>query len=460
MRASSEMADSPRDEHGSLGRGVGAMVLVRKGTFDDQEAAEAHSHADPAGTEHLDSSPIVHECEGEDNAFAEELAHELQQPGADVQRGAAGGGQATGAREAEVRPWDVAHGPRKEGVSRLTMVIPAIARIATTLVGGTLATTGYAAGKISETAGVGKAIDSKAFRAGFTSWMWSNGIFPSVRYEPLGEAGKDIAGMYSLPNEPSESDMSITPLIVSNHICYLDGLVLASVFGAPKIVAMKGAQRTPIIGKLMEEMEVVFVDRGEKGSRQATLDAIVQHCSAWTPGGRPLLIFPEGTTTNGEDLISFKRGAFVAGAPVRPVLIVYTGQWDPASTTYVATGDAASKTSDLEWGAQFMGHFVHSMHVRVLPPYVPSEAERADAELYAQNCKSHMATALSRLREELRQESWKEAAGREVGGLDYRFGDLTRIAFRRVVGGLGALSCGAPREKGDGGLCPPGCPGL
>lgn len=39
---------------------------------------------------------------------------------------------------------------------------------------------------------------------------------------------------------------------------------------------------------------------------------------------RPLVVFPEGTTTNGRFLLHFRIGAFRAGLPVQPVLLSYT----------------------------------------------------------------------------------------------------------------------------------------
>lgn len=41
------------------------------------------------------------------------------------------------------------------------------------------------------------------------------------------------------------------------------------------------------------------------------------------PHARPLLLFPEGTTTNGRFLLPFKTGAFLAGLPLQPVVIRY-----------------------------------------------------------------------------------------------------------------------------------------
>jgi 1-acyl-sn-glycerol-3-phosphate acyltransferase len=326
--------------------------------------------------------------------------------------------------DAEAQRWQVKQAPKKGKLEKLQMVLPALTRIPFNLFGGALAAGGYAVGKVGEAVGTGKAVDSTPFQAGFAAWMYSNGIFPSVKYEPVDER--------FLPS--SEKDMSLTPIIIANHISYMDGGILAAEFAAPKIIAKSGARDVPILGKLMEEMETVFVDRSSQDSRQATLEAITKHCESWTPGSRALLMFPEGTTTNGESIIEFKKGAFAPGLPVRPVLLVYTGQWDPASTKYKDTSAGIRRTSDAEWSSEFLGHFVHSVHVRVLPPYMPGEDEVADCNLFARNCRAYMATELARVRDELRQQSWNEAAGRSEGGLGYTFGDLTRWGWRSTFG--------------------------
>lgn len=230
-------------------------------------------------------------------------------------------------------------------------------------------------------------------------------------------------------------DVRQAPLLVSNHTSYLDGLVLSACLGFPRVVAMSGSRKVPIVGKLMEDMDCVFVDRSSSDSRKATLEAIAQHCASWAPGRRPMMIFPEGTTSNGEGLLPFRRGAFAAGVPVRPVILVYTGQWDPASTTWRATEHGPKELSDAEWAAQFAGTWVHSVHVRVLAPYAPSPEEQRDPELYAQNCHAHMAAALARVRGEVQGSSWKAAAGRADGGLGYKFGDVARTVTKATKEG-------------------------
>lgn len=42
-----------------------------------------------------------------------------------------------------------------------------------------------------------------------------------------------------------------------------------------------------------------------------------------------LIIFPEGTTTNGKGLINFKRGAFIMDSPLKIRILKYNGKITP-----------------------------------------------------------------------------------------------------------------------------------
>jgi 1-acyl-sn-glycerol-3-phosphate acyltransferase len=347
------------------------------------------------------------------------------------------------------RGWDVCDGPRKDGLRRVTMIMPAVARAVTNLAGGAMVVGGYVVGKTGEVVGAKKAVDSPAFHAGLTAWLWANGIFPKVHYQPTQDAFAALSQFYEMPQSAlKDNDIAQTPLLLANHICYLDGPILATCFKSPKIVAMAGTRKIPGVGKLMKEMDTVFVDRSDGDSRHATMEAIKTHCSEWCLGQRPMLIFPEGTTTNGESILEFKKGAFVPGVPVRPVLLVYTGQWDPACTTYRVKEDGFKENSDVDWAMQFLGHFVHSLKIRVLPPYVPSEAERADPSFYAQNCQSYMASELHSFRLELssKMPNRSRSQSQRGSGSSTRFGSMARTAFRTVHDGLAKTI--KPRSSG------------
>lgn len=82
--------------------------------------------------------------------------------------------------------------------------------------------------------------------------------------------------------------------------------------------------------------------------------------------GRPfrsLMIFPEGTTTNGHFLMQFRIGAFRAGVPVQPYLHVYR------STT--ASVSWESMSFPMQFFLVLCSPFTLS-RTYALPPYYPS----------------------------------------------------------------------------------------
>lgn len=63
-------------------------------------------------------------------------------------------------------------------------------------------------------------------------------------------------------------------------------------------------------------------ERGQ-GTTAAIAERMRAYCAARGKGYRPVVLFPEGTTTNNRYLLPFATGAFVAGVPVQPVVIKY-----------------------------------------------------------------------------------------------------------------------------------------
>mmetsp|Transcript_42206 Transcript_42206/g.99043 ORF Transcript_42206/g.99043 Transcript_42206/m.99043 type:complete len:438 (-) Transcript_42206:260-1573(-) len=286
---------------------------------------------------------------------------------------------------------------------------------------------GWAGGTVAANVSGDSVADTTAFRSGFKFWLYSNGIWPKVLCES-GPYGNDFGPL------PKESDKRLrmlrsTPLIVSNHVSYLDTIILPLVLEAPKLVAMAEVAKWPLFGQLCKEMDMIWVDRSDPESRQAAKSAMLEHASSWTPGDRPLLVWPEGTTSNGKGLKDFKSGAFAPGQPIRPVIVKYTGEWDPANVNFREVS-AASPTSgsaesegygDREWATQFFGHIIHTCTVLVCKPYIPSAEEAASPELYSKNVRSLMLSKLEELDELAKREADREkpAVLSEIaGGVD------------------------------------------
>ena len=84
-------------------------------------------------------------------------------------------------------------------------------------------------------------------------------------------------------------------------------------------------------------------------------------------------------------MLTFKPGAFIPGVPVQPIMISYPN-----------THDTVSWTWDQEHGAVAcilltMLQTSVSAEIHFLPRYVPSQEEREDAQVFADNVRRRMA---------------------------------------------------------------------
>ena len=121
---------------------------------------------------------------------------------------------------------------------------------------------------------------------------------------------------------PDEYEANKNYLIVSNHLSYLDVIILAAKFPGC-FVTSKEIQRTPVLGQLTSLAGCVFVDRKNKSKIK---DEIIELRSA-LDYGLNVVVFPEATSTNGEDVLRFRRPLFEASIatqkPILPITINY-----------------------------------------------------------------------------------------------------------------------------------------
>jgi len=112
--------------------------------------------------------------------------------------------------------------------------------------------------------------------------------------------------------------------IVSNHCSFLDIGSLEYAFFT-SFVSKKEVKNWPLIGKCAVCYDCIFVERGStKESKQAVLKQIQdRQADNERTGRKPILIFPEGATTNNEQVIQFKQGPFSALLSVTPVALKY-----------------------------------------------------------------------------------------------------------------------------------------
>ena len=109
---------------------------------------------------------------------------------------------------------------------------------------------------------------------------------------------------------------------ISNHTCIYD-LLFAMAFYGCGFVAKDEIRETPIFGKMASSLQTIFVDRNNTGSKNNTLDQIVERQQNFIEGKpvMPFMIYPEGTTTSARHLLKFKKGAFSTLLPVNATIL-------------------------------------------------------------------------------------------------------------------------------------------
>jgi len=111
-------------------------------------------------------------------------------------------------------------------------------------------------------------------------------------------------------------------VVVSNHLTYLDGIVLGSIL-AVTYLSKKAIKKWPLINWMAIISGTIFVDRQKKSASLQTINDI----SVRLQGATNILLFPEGTSTNAEALKKFQSVFFEAPlsckAALLPVVVRY-----------------------------------------------------------------------------------------------------------------------------------------
>ena len=113
-------------------------------------------------------------------------------------------------------------------------------------------------------------------------------------------------------------------LIASNHVSWLDIVVLSAV--APlSFIAKREVNGWPFFGALARLQRTVFVHRDKRHATGTARDEMRERLKA----GDILVLFPEGTSSDGAHVLPFKSAFFGAaeyeGVLVQPVTLAYGG---------------------------------------------------------------------------------------------------------------------------------------
>ncbi|XP_061346978.1 lysophospholipid acyltransferase LPEAT2 [Gastrolobium bilobum] len=174
----------------------------------------------------------------------------------------------------------------------------------------------------------------------------------------------------------------IAPIIVSNHVSYIEPIFyFYELF--PTIVASESHDSIPFVGTIIRAMQVVYVNRFEPSSRKQAVREIKRRASC--DRFPRVLLFPEGTTTNGRSLISFQPGAFIPGYPIQPVIVRYPHVHFDQSWGNVSLGKLMFRMF-----TQFHNYF----EVEYLPVISPLDDKETAVHFRERTCRA-IATAMN-----------------------------------------------------------------
>jgi lyso-ornithine lipid O-acyltransferase len=108
-------------------------------------------------------------------------------------------------------------------------------------------------------------------------------------------------------------------VIISNHLGYLDGFVLGSIFPVV-FVSKREVKKWPVIGLWTTLCGTIFVNRHRK--EQVAL--LVAEMSRKLKEGANILLFPEGYATNGERMLPFQTAPLAAPLRNRSIIVPVT----------------------------------------------------------------------------------------------------------------------------------------
>ena len=214
----------------------------------------------------------------------------------------------------------------------------------------------------------------------------------------------------------SAGELPARGAVVCNHLSYLDIVVLMA--AQPCVMVAKTEVRGwPLIGRLTALAGTVYVRRGGGPSTHAAVNESMRAAYAT---GLPVVFFPEGTTTDGRELLPFRRGLFHSvldgEQPLRVAALQYSMGWN---------GGATVEDDICWWGeATFAPHLIRFLglrEVRAAVQFGEEVAARADRFALSKAARARVGS----LCEELvlrRRVAAGRAAVQEAGlaeGVDY-----------------------------------------
>eukprot|EP00189_Rhodosorus_marinus_P004678 CAMPEP_0113965310 /NCGR_PEP_ID=MMETSP0011_2-20120614/7670_1 /TAXON_ID=101924 /ORGANISM="Rhodosorus marinus" /LENGTH=367 /DNA_ID=CAMNT_0000977801 /DNA_START=296 /DNA_END=1399 /DNA_ORIENTATION=+ /assembly_acc=CAM_ASM_000156 len=202
-------------------------------------------------------------------------------------------------------------------------------------------------------------------------------------------------------------------VIVSNHTGYIDILILCAMYRGG-FVAKGSVKNARLVGTIARALQCLFVVEGEsltdtlKTRIVSTYEChLKKGCGGCPTCFRNIVIFPEGTTTNGYGMVPMRTGVFVPGLPVKPVAIRFPHRHFNLSWETIYLKEHIWRT---------MTQFRNYAELVECPTYVPTEEDIQNPREFARHV----------------QESLNEVLDLPV----YPLGRKHKFAYHKYVLGL------------------------
>jgi len=146
-------------------------------------------------------------------------------------------------------------------------------------------------------------------------------------------------------------------VIIANHVSYVDGIVLGSIFPI-LFVSKREVKSWPIVGQWNVLCGTIFINRQRKG----LVGALIRELTRKLKQEANILLFPEGTSTNGEKMLPFQTVPLAAPLRSRSIIV-------PVTVTYKAIDEQPVTTANRDgvyWygDMEFVTHFWNLLALR------------------------------------------------------------------------------------------------
>jgi len=147
-------------------------------------------------------------------------------------------------------------------------------------------------------------------------------VSPQQRAEWMGLCGRTVLAAMGIRYRVEGKIPVGSTLIVANHLSYLDIVIFSAALPCA-FVAKEEIASWPGFGVLARLGGTIFVDRASRMSAYDAAEAMGSRLAA----GVPVLVFPEGTSTDGREVTRFHSTLFEpaveAALPVTPAAIFF-----------------------------------------------------------------------------------------------------------------------------------------